>query len=253
MPAKEWQKDIADSSDIAKSLKATLESRSWKQFEAKAKISLCYMNNKITAHRINDSNHNTTANKNDNSGNESVFLFSNTLKHPLQFLRFSGASQSHLLSIVESLDSVNEPVDPVEMFGSSALEVANAIVRKDYFAFVCAHDSVDERCGNCGPRIYEELTKLVDLLSFETDVVPLTVAQISHVGGHKYAGNLLMYPPGDLYGHVTESNVLDIVKTHILARGITEENWRGRMGISTEKLPDLLKQLKSLQQQSSVL
>jgi hypothetical protein len=70
----------------------------------------------------------------------------------------------------------------------------------DRFIFVCAHTARDQRCGFCGPV-------LVDLLRQElekqraavTDAAAAAalprvhVCPCSHVGGHTYAGNVLVF------------------------------------------------------------
>jgi len=181
---------------------------------------------------------------------DSVYLFASNLTNPIHFKTFDSKTAEYLLEMMDILDPVENEVDSSVIFVDYLLKANIVIKKQEYFAFVCAHKNMDERCGVCGPQVYIELTKLIELLNFESEVVPLNVGQISHVGGHKYAGNLLIYPPGDMYGHVTQANVLDIVKTHILSRNIATQNWRGRMGVAPEKLPELLQTLHEAGQAS---
>jgi hypothetical protein len=62
----------------------------------------------------------------------------------------------------------------------------------------------------------------------------VTVWQTSHVGGHKFAGNILIYPGGDWYGYVTPADVPRLIEQHLLAGEVITELWRGRMSEGRE-------------------
>lgn len=67
--------------------------------------------------------------------------------------------------------------------------------------FVCAHGSRDKRCGVCGPVLIEKLKEGIQSRGLNDKVF---VSACSHVGGHKYAGNLIIYSPnseGKTMGH----------------------------------------------------
>lgn len=69
------------------------------------------------------------------------------------------------------------------------------------YVFVCAHGSRDVRCGVCGPVLIEKLNEEIELRGLKGQV---SVMACSHVGGHKYAGNLIIYstgPNGNIMGH----------------------------------------------------
>lgn len=59
--------------------------------------------------------------------------------------------------------------------------------------FVCAHGSRDVRCGVCGPVLIEKLNEEIELRGLKDQV---SVTACSHIGGHKYAGNVIIYSPG---------------------------------------------------------
>lgn len=59
--------------------------------------------------------------------------------------------------------------------------------------FVCAHGSRDMRCGVCGPALIEKFNDEIEVRGLKDQV---SVTACSHVGGHKYAGNLIIYSPG---------------------------------------------------------
>ena len=67
--------------------------------------------------------------------------------------------------------------------------------------FVCAHGSRDKRCGVCGPALIDKLNEEIESRGLKDQIF---VSPCSHVGGHKYAGNLIIYSPdseGKTMGH----------------------------------------------------
>ena len=59
--------------------------------------------------------------------------------------------------------------------------------------FVCTHASRDARCGVCGPALVDAFRASVAADPALRDRVE--VRGCSHVGGHKYAGNVLVFAP----------------------------------------------------------
>ncbi len=98
--------------------------------------------------------------------------------------------------------------------------------------FVCVHGRRDIRCGDCGPPLVASLEAELNKQELETAV---TIHQTSHVGGHVYAGNVLIYPGGDWYGYVTPENASNLIEQHLLQGKIVAELWRGRMGMAPDK------------------
>lgn len=56
--------------------------------------------------------------------------------------------------------------------------------------FVCAHASRDARCGSCGPPLVLAFQAVVQAKGLEKTV---HVRACSHVGGHAFAGNVIIY------------------------------------------------------------
>jgi hypothetical protein len=100
------------------------------------------------------------------------------------------------------------------------------------YVFVCSHGLRDDRCGLCGPP-------LVDRFKAELENRMLTeqirVRKVSHLGGHAYAGNVLIYPGGHWYGYVTLADVPLLIDNHLIKHQIFKSLWRGRMGLSPEE------------------
>lgn len=91
--------------------------------------------------------------------------------------------------------------------------------------FVCLHGARDERCGRCGPPLRAALADAVA----EAGLADVTVRATSHVGGHKYAGNLLVYPEGVWYGYARPEDARRIVREHLVEGRILEDLHRGSM------------------------
>lgn len=69
------------------------------------------------------------------------------------------------------------------------------------YVFVCSHGSRDRRCGVCGPALVSRFREEIELRGLHGKV---TVSPCSHVGGHKYAGNVIIFGPdfsGAISGH----------------------------------------------------
>jgi hypothetical protein len=56
--------------------------------------------------------------------------------------------------------------------------------------FICAHASRDARCGTCGPPLVAAFQAVAKAKGLEDRV---HVRACSHIGGHAYAGNVVIY------------------------------------------------------------
>lgn len=106
--------------------------------------------------------------------------------------------------------------------------------------FVCAHGSRDVRCGVCGPVLIEKLNEEIELRGLKDQV---SVTACSHIGGHKYAGNVIIYSPGPdekmmghWYGYVTPNDVPELLDQHIAKGEVIKRLWRGQMGPSVAEV-----------------
>ena len=98
---------------------------------------------------------------------------------------------------------------------------------------ICAHKQRDKRCGIAGPLLQAELQKEVeerratverhaelseaghsDLPPAPAPLVPIHTLLISHTGGHKYAGNVIVYPGGVWYGRFNPCHVHVLLDGH---------------------------------------
>ncbi|KAI6121117.1 Sucraseferredoxin-like protein [Pisolithus sp. B1] len=77
-----------------------------------------------------------------------------------------------------------------------------APVSDDIHLYVCTHMARDCRCGNTGSAVASalrtELRRRRDL-DHRDPSTRVQLAETAHVGGHKYAGNVLVYPHGEWF------------------------------------------------------
>ncbi len=93
---------------------------------------------------------------------------------------------------------------------------------------VCGHASRDGRCGELGPAVLAALDAAL-AASGRRGAVELHTS--SHVGQHRFAGNLICYPAGNWYGRVTPADAAEIVSAELDAQKPLARLWRGRMGM----------------------
>ncbi|KAM0943073.1 putative thioredoxin-like ferredoxin, Thioredoxin-like superfamily [Dioscorea sansibarensis] len=107
------------------------------------------------------------------------------------------------------------------------------------YVFVCAHGSRDRRCGVCGPVLVQKFRQEINSRGLQEQVF---VSPCTHIGGHKYAGNVIIFSPssrgevtGHWYGYVTPDDVRALLEQHIGKGEILDHLWRGQMGMSEEE------------------
>lgn len=90
----------------------------------------------------------------------------------------------------------------------------------DPLYMACGHGSRDERCGKSAPYILQE---------FQTICNPKEkLAYISHIGGHAYAGNVIIYPENIWYGRVLPDKVQGLYHSYHNNQ-IIKELYRGQV------------------------
>ncbi|CZT49301.1 related to sucrose cleavage protein [Rhynchosporium secalis] len=137
---------------------------------------------------------------------------------------------------------------------------------KDVLVLICGHGGRDMRCGVLGPVLREEFEAQLEKLNLKVSKGPVNIESedkerlllakddggfkgsarvglISHIGGHKFAGNVILYiPPGAetadgkpnelagcgvWYGRVEPKHVEGIVKETVLGGKVIEDLFRG--------------------------
>jgi hypothetical protein len=127
---------------------------------------------------------------------------------------------------------------------------------------ICSHGQRDSRCGILGPLLHAEFTRYINdrkmsdtgsglTLRATTDAftskadsgINVNVGTISHIGGHKWAGNVIIYIPptferlpsgphplagsGIWYGRVEPRHVEGIVEQTLLRGKVIQDHFRG--------------------------
>ncbi|KAG5660699.1 hypothetical protein KAF25_003305 [Fusarium avenaceum] len=134
---------------------------------------------------------------------------------------------------------------------------------RDVLILICGHTGRDARCGIMAPVLKTEFEEKLTKEGFDVQHGPIEVnlndtqriqgktgegkttarvGLISHIGGHKFAGNVIIYLPPDLkmgnekhplaghgiwYGRVDPKNVEGIVKETVLKGNVVADIFRG--------------------------
>jgi len=140
-------------------------------------------------------------------------------------VRYQGVQENDISLLVEEI-LVNQQV---------AATIPHQPLTRQYVV-VCIHGRRDIRCGECGPPLIKALETILAAQQLADKMV---VCGSSHVGGHMFAGNVLIYPSGDWYGYVTPADVPRLVE-HVAQGKIVQDLWRGRMGMSQQEQVDFI-------------
>jgi hypothetical protein len=103
-----------------------------------------------------------------------------------------------------------------------AVDGASAAPLEQPLFVVCTHGKRDRCCALRGRPLYDALLQAAD-----SDLV----WQSTHVGGDRFAGNLVVFPHGLYYGRVEPADTADLVASHRSGR-VDLDHYRGRCGYS---------------------
>ncbi|EPY32818.1 hypothetical protein STCU_02627 [Strigomonas culicis] len=101
----------------------------------------------------------------------------------------------------------------------------------EYFIYVCAHSTRDARCAFCGAVLVDLLRKAIVDTMGEEALKRISVRKCSHVGGHIYAGNVLVYSRfgGVCFGLFKPADVDTLVGMFKDDQGVVPASLRGRI------------------------
>jgi hypothetical protein len=116
--------------------------------------------------------------------------------------------------------------------GTIAASLPHHTLPFDRLVLVCTHGSRDRRCGRLGPETMESIGAMLDRRGVGEERV--RVRGTSHVGGHKHAAVVIVYPEGDWYGQMSKKNAEELVDCY-LAGSLYHSHWRGKMGEEAEQ------------------
>jgi hypothetical protein len=92
-----------------------------------------------------------------------------------------------------------------------------AFRRPEPLFLVCTHGRRDKCCARHGLPVYEQAAQHAGA----------AVWQSSHVGGHRFAANMVCLPHGIIYGRLTPDHAETIIETYRAGR-LVPEHYRGR-------------------------
>lgn len=134
------------------------------------------------------------------------------------FLDWVCNPESTVTELDQQLSSVGAPSasasQPTSIFtaveGSSAQYSVLRQVPWSKLVLVCVHGSRDKRCGRAGPQVIAALEKELIYQEEQLTAPPsygkIQICGSSHIGGHKYAGTLVVYPECNWFGRVSKSS-----------------------------------------------
>ncbi|BGP16906.1 hypothetical protein JCM10213v2_004914 [Rhodosporidiobolus nylandii] len=155
------------------------------------------------------------------------------------FLSIPRISLSTLPSLSSQLSSLSAPPSPSPSATSPPPRT---------HIFICTHGTRDCRCSDLGEPLYQALLKEIERrkvggeLKGHLEDGGVRIARTAHVGGHKWAGNALVYREGagcDWYGLLRATDapaLLDAILSPSSAP--LYSRWRGRLGMSSEEVKD---------------
>ena len=120
----------------------------------------------------------------------------------------AGAESLHRITL-----EVHEELVGLDLFGADRGEK----VEEPLFG-ICTHGKRDRCCARYGRPLYDAIRDQVD---------PEWVWQCTHVGGDRFAGNLVCFPEGLYFGRVGIGDVLPLLDDYLTGR-IYLDCYRGR-------------------------
>ncbi|HLE15865.1 MAG TPA: sucrase ferredoxin [Anaerolineales bacterium] len=148
----------------------------------------------------------------------------------LQLIRRSGSPASSKITVFLALPVQDHPIVhrwildrydqllDIDLEDASNSEVTGHSLYPESLFLTCTNGRRDRCCNKFGLPVYSNLSALHPENTWET----------THLGGHRFAANLLCFPHGLLYGRVIPADAGEIVRTY-QAGSIVLEKFRGRV------------------------
>lgn len=126
------------------------------------------------------------------------------------FRYHDGADAGHRVSAMQYTGHWEADQVPWNAKGTVAVDRSD-----ETFIFVCAHRRRDDRCGYCGPMLVGLIRNAVAEKLESGAREKVHVLPCSHIGGHVYAGNVLVYSRkgGVCYGCFCPPDIPALVET----------------------------------------
>ncbi|PPR03719.1 hypothetical protein CVT24_007394 [Panaeolus cyanescens] len=149
-----------------------------------------------------------------------------------------------------SMDNINEVQQTISSYLKGPL---TAQTSEEAHIYVCTHRERDCRCGSMGRLVVDALEKELETRLAQDPTGPFSrikIGEVGHVGGHKHAANMLVFPHGEWLGQLRPrdaSFILDRIVSAPFSPASPDQlpdwgnHWRGRMGLQKQTQKDLWK------------
>ncbi|GJJ12959.1 hypothetical protein Clacol_007206 [Clathrus columnatus] len=168
--------------------------------------------------------------------------------------------EGHLDKLTDEEDDDDSNAVAVAEMAAVESRIAKELASAGPYFYICCHGHRDCRCGIRGGDLANALTDELESRNMLTDEQGRhRLGRVGHVGGHKNAPNLIIFPHGDWYGNLEPSDLPNLVNHYIqsspllslselLLHGPNRYQWRGCMGMTKQEQLDAFQ--KSQQQQA---
>ncbi|KAF8154302.1 Sucrase/ferredoxin-like-domain-containing protein [Crassisporium funariophilum] len=145
---------------------------------------------------------------------------------------------------LENMDDVEQQLKahiegPIEKMTSEEIHI-----------YVCTHGARDCRCGNIGSQVVQALRREKGAYQQQHPrglASRIKIGEVSHVGGHKFAANMIMLPHGEWFGRMKPEDasmvIRDVCNRPVTPLGhsppLIPHHWRGRLGHSKSQTTEL--------------
>ncbi|KAF9042986.1 Sucrase/ferredoxin-like-domain-containing protein [Panaeolus papilionaceus] len=149
-----------------------------------------------------------------------------------------------------SLDNMNEVQQTISAHLQGPVTKETA---EEAHVYVCTHGERDCRCGSMGRLVVDALEKELEKRLAQDPAGPFShikIGEVGHIGGHKHAANLLIFPHGEWLGQLRPEDAPQLLERigNITISPATPQqlpdwgnHWRGRMGLQKQEQKDLWK------------
>lgn len=109
------------------------------------------------------------------------------------------------------------------------------VVKNMYTSMIllCSHRRRDKRCGVTAPILAQEFDHVLRQRDIHEGEGGAALVMVSHIGGHKFAGNVILYTNegrrGVWYGRVSPCHCEAIVDQSLIGGKVIKELYRGSM------------------------
>ncbi|KAF7722638.1 hypothetical protein EC973_002879 [Apophysomyces ossiformis] len=151
----------------------------------------------------------------------------------------SNVTPSHAQAFYNAFVIPPLPDQPIHLQEYTTQDLQNMHVQRcpyDSMILICSHKRRDKRCSVTAKILAPEFDHVLREKNIPEGEGGTAIFMVSHVGGHKFAGNVICYTHqgtrGVWYGRVKTCHCEAIVEETILRGKVIKELYRGSMSLS---------------------